>query len=77
MMKIFETSLRRGKFDESRKLSDGSLMEITRIYPLDAMFDSPEDVPEEVITARNLSLCSIFPRSTYQSKRDKLTVLHC
>ena len=26
MMKIFETNLNNGKFDESRKLSDGSLM---------------------------------------------------
>ncbi|KAL8151485.1 hypothetical protein V2J09_021293 [Rumex salicifolius] len=47
-LNIFETSLRRGKFDESRVLPDGSLMEITKIYPLDAIYDSPEDVPEEV-----------------------------
>ncbi|XP_042513665.1 enoyl-[acyl-carrier-protein] reductase [NADH], chloroplastic-like [Macadamia integrifolia] len=47
-LNIFETSLRRGKFDESRKLPDGSLMEITKVYPLDAVFDSPEDVPEDV-----------------------------
>jgi len=47
-LNIFETSLRRGKFDESRKLLDGSLMEITKVYPLDAVFDSLEDVPEDV-----------------------------
>ncbi|KAF2286217.1 hypothetical protein GH714_011806 [Hevea brasiliensis] len=47
-LNIFETSLRRGKFDESRVLPDGSLMEITKIYPLDAVFDNPEDVPEDV-----------------------------
>ncbi|KAI3676620.1 hypothetical protein L1987_86231 [Smallanthus sonchifolius] len=47
-LNIFETSLRRGKFDESRVLPDGSLMEITKVYPLDAVFDSPEDVPEDV-----------------------------
>uniref|UniRef100_A0A0E0EQ50 Uncharacterized protein n=1 Tax=Oryza meridionalis TaxID=40149 RepID=A0A0E0EQ50_9ORYZ len=47
-LNIFETSLRRGKFDESRKLPDGSLMEITKVYPLDAVFDSPEDVPDDV-----------------------------
>ncbi|GMH12829.1 hypothetical protein Nepgr_014670 [Nepenthes gracilis] len=49
-LNIFETSLRRGKFDESRVLPDGSLMEIAKIYPLDAVFDSPEDVPEDVKT---------------------------
>lgn len=47
-LNIFETSLRRGKFDESRVLPDGSLMEITKIYPLDAVYDKPEDVPEDV-----------------------------
>ncbi|XP_043692545.1 enoyl-[acyl-carrier-protein] reductase [NADH], chloroplastic-like [Telopea speciosissima] len=47
-LNIFETSLRRGKFDESRKLPDGSLMKITKVYPLDAVYDSLEDVPEDV-----------------------------
>lgn len=30
------------------RLPDGSLMEITKVYPLDAVFDNPEDVPEDV-----------------------------
>jgi enoyl-[acyl-carrier protein] reductase I len=47
-LNIFETSFRRGKFDESRKLSNGSLMEFTHIYPMDAVFDTPDDVPEEI-----------------------------
>ncbi|KAK6937059.1 hypothetical protein RJ641_034089 [Dillenia turbinata] len=47
-LNIFETSLRRGKFDESRVLPDGSLMEIVKVYPLDAVYDNPEDVPEDV-----------------------------
>ncbi|KAK7313775.1 hypothetical protein VNO77_38973 [Canavalia gladiata] len=47
-LNIFESSLRRGKFDESRVLPDGSLMEITKVYPLDAVFDNPEDVPEDI-----------------------------
>ncbi|CAH8392466.1 unnamed protein product [Eruca vesicaria subsp. sativa] len=49
-LNIFETSLRRGKFDQSRVLPDGSLMEIKKVYPLDAVFDNPEDVPEDVKT---------------------------
>ncbi|XP_022154116.1 enoyl-[acyl-carrier-protein] reductase [NADH], chloroplastic [Momordica charantia] len=49
-LNIFESSLRRGKFDESRILPDGSLMEITKMYPLDAVFDNPEDVPEDIKT---------------------------
>lgn len=48
ILKIFTTSLNAGKFDASRRLSDGSLMEFAKIYPLDASFDRPEDVPEEI-----------------------------
>lgn len=49
-LNIFETSYRRGKFDESRKLSDGSLMEFAKIYPMDAVFDTMDDVPEDIRT---------------------------
>lgn len=47
-LKIFETSLNRGKFDEARSLSDGSLMEFSHIYPMDAVFDTPQDVPQDI-----------------------------
>lgn len=47
-LNIFESSLRRGKFDESRKLSNGSLMKFSHIYPMDAVYDKPEDVPQDV-----------------------------
>ncbi|CAL9111849.1 unnamed protein product [Musa textilis] len=49
-LNIFETSLRRGKFDNSCRLPNGSLMEISKVYPLDAVYDTPEDVPEDVKT---------------------------
>ncbi|XP_057484423.1 enoyl-[acyl-carrier-protein] reductase [NADH], chloroplastic-like [Actinidia eriantha] len=49
-LNIFESSLRRGKFDKSRVLPDGSLMEITKVYPLDAVFDTLDDVPEDIKT---------------------------
>jgi enoyl-[acyl-carrier protein] reductase I len=51
-MGIFETLLRRGKLDESRRLSDGRTLEFERIYPMDAAFDTAEDVPEDVRTSR-------------------------
>lgn len=47
-LNIFETSFRRGKFDESRRLSNGQLMEFANIYPMDAVFDTPDDVPQDV-----------------------------
>merc|ERR1712106_1080737 len=43
---IFEKSLKAGKFDDDMILSDGSKMEIAKIYPLDAVYDEPADVPE-------------------------------
>lgn len=48
ILNIFTTNLQNGKFDESRRLSDGSLMEFAKIYPLDASFDTLEDVPSEI-----------------------------
>jgi enoyl-[acyl-carrier protein] reductase I len=45
---IFEKSLTSGKFDEDMTLSDGSKMVISKVYPLDAVFDTPDDVPEDV-----------------------------
>lgn len=48
ILRIFMTNLSSGKLDKSRLLSDGSLMQIAKIYPLDAMFDCPADVPEEI-----------------------------
>ena len=49
-LSIFETSYKRGKFDKSRQLSNGSLLEFTHIYPMDAVFDRAADVPEDVGT---------------------------
>src|SRR5579862_7603512 len=49
---IFETVLRRGKLDESRRLSDGRMLDFERIYPMDAAFDTLEDAPEELRTSR-------------------------
>jgi enoyl-[acyl-carrier protein] reductase I len=45
---IFEKSLRTGKFDEDMMLSDGTKMEIQKVYPLDAVFDTPADIPDDV-----------------------------
>ena len=45
---IFETLLRRGKMDESRRLSSGALLEFERVYPLDAAFDTLEQVPQAI-----------------------------
>ena len=45
---IFETLLRRGKLDASLQLSDGSKLELERIYPLDAEYDMLGDAPEDI-----------------------------
>jgi enoyl-[acyl-carrier protein] reductase I len=48
VLKIFQMGLKKGQFDDDSKLSDGSLMKIEKIYPLDAVFDEPGDVPDEI-----------------------------
>src|SRR5205814_3695680 len=44
--------IRRGKIDESRKLSRGGMLEFERIYPLDAAYDTLADCPEEIRTSK-------------------------
>lgn len=46
VMRIFTKSLERQKLDMA--LPGGGTLDIERIYPLDAVFDTDEDVPEEV-----------------------------
>jgi enoyl-[acyl-carrier protein] reductase I len=48
IVKIFTQSWSMGKFDESRKLSNGKMLEYLKVYSLDASFDKPEDVPTDV-----------------------------
>lgn len=48
VLKIFTKNLERGKLDLS--LPDGGEIALEKIYPLDAAFDVPADVPEEVRT---------------------------
>src|SRR4030081_2749751 len=47
-LNIFLNLLERGKMDESRRMSDGSLLAFEKIYPLDAAFDSLADAPEDL-----------------------------
>ncbi len=46
MLNIFTKSMERGKFDLS--LPGGGEIEFEKIHPMDATFDTPEDVPEEI-----------------------------
>jgi enoyl-[acyl-carrier protein] reductase I len=48
VLKIFEMGLKKGSFDEDCVLPDGSKMVIEKVYPLDAVFDCPADVPAEI-----------------------------
>ena len=47
-MNIFESLLERGKIAESLALKNGGTLKFERIYPLDAAFDTMDDVPPEV-----------------------------
>jgi len=47
---IFAKLIERGKLDRSRTMRNGRLLEFERIYPLDAAFDTLDDVPEDIRT---------------------------
>jgi enoyl-[acyl-carrier protein] reductase I len=49
-LNIFLRLLERGKMDDSRRMSDGSLLTFEKIYPLDAAFDTLADAPEDIRT---------------------------
>lgn len=48
MYSVFQAMLTRGKLDASLMHPDGSKLEFEALYPLDAAFDSWEDIPEDV-----------------------------
>ncbi len=59
---IFLNLLERGKMDESRMLSSGAKLEFEKIYPLDAVFDTYDAMPEDLRTSKrykDVGDCSI------------------
>lgn len=69
--KIFTTSWNNGKFDESRKLSDGSLLNILKVYPIDATFDTPSDVPKEIRENKRYQACAHYTISEVANAIEK------
>jgi len=51
-LNIFRNLLERGKLDESRQMPDGSQLEFERIYPLDAVFDTLAEAPDDIRTSK-------------------------
>eukprot|EP00921_Rhytidocystis_pertsovi_P007800 GHVQ01012949.1.p1 GENE.GHVQ01012949.1~~GHVQ01012949.1.p1 ORF type:complete len:370 (+),score=49.66 GHVQ01012949.1:214-1323(+) len=47
---IFKKSLDGGKFDNDMRLPNGSKMNIEKVYPLDAVYDTSEEVPHDVMS---------------------------
>src|SRR4026208_1263572 len=47
-LNIFLNLLERGKMDESRRLSNGSLLSFEKIYPRDAVFDTYDQLPDDL-----------------------------
>jgi enoyl-[acyl-carrier protein] reductase I len=61
-LNIFLNLLERGKLDESRTLASGELLTFEKIYPLDAVYDTLDEMPEEVRSSKrykDVGDCSI------------------
>src|SRR3954467_11369130 len=61
-LNIFMNLLERGKMDESRRLSTGELLSFEKIYPLDAVYDTYEEMPDDIKTNKrykDVGDCSI------------------
>jgi len=55
VMNILERGLRKG-FGERSKLLNGGNLHISKIYPLDAMFSTPAEIPEVIKTNKRYAL---------------------
>lgn len=63
VLNLFLKSLQRGKLDTA--LPDGQVLSFERVYPLDALYDTPADVPPEVLAdERYKSLCGFTIQET-------------
>lgn len=61
-LNIFMNLLERGRMDRSRTLTSGALLTFEKIYPLDAMYDRFDDIPEDIRTSKrykDVGDCSI------------------
>jgi enoyl-[acyl-carrier protein] reductase I len=61
-LNIFLNLLERGKMDEARRLSSGELLVFEKIYPLDAVYDRYDEIPEDVRMSKrykDIGDCSI------------------
>jgi len=70
-LRIFEMSLERGKLD--RSLPGGGEIDFEAIYPLDAVYDTPDDVPDEVREQKRYADLDHF---TIQETADRLREKH-
>ena len=69
---IFKMLLARGKLDASRRLTNGELLAFDHIYPLDAAFDTMEEVPEDIRTNKRYKAVGDFTLEglAHQLERD-------
>lgn len=80
-LNIFLNLIERGKLDDSRRLSDGSLLAFEKIYPLDAAFDTLADAPEDVRTGKrykdvgDFSIAGLAARMTADFGAQSLDVI--
>jgi enoyl-[acyl-carrier protein] reductase I len=73
MVKIFEKKLHRGDYDEERKLDDGTLFDIARVYPIDVAYDTCHDIPTDV---RNSERYRDFNHYSIQEVADQIHQEH-
>jgi len=59
-LNIFNNLLERGKMDESRRMSNGELLQFANIYPLDAAYDTLDDAPDDVRTSKRYASTGDF-----------------
>lgn len=60
VLNIFSMAWKNGKYNKSRKLANGKMLEIAKVYPLDAAYDTLDEVPPEVRKERRYAALNAF-----------------
>jgi enoyl-[acyl-carrier protein] reductase I len=71
LLGILEQIMQNEKYADSRRLNDGSELAFDAIYPLDALYDFPDDVPQEILENKRYKGIDGFTISDFKERIEK------
>jgi enoyl-[acyl-carrier protein] reductase I len=72
LWKSFKERFEQGRYDQSRTLRRGGMLEFLEILPLDASYDTPDQVPEEVRSNKRYQGVASYTVSEFAQEIERL-----